>query len=97
MELSRECTIEPSEAIETADPVSEALCMPPDAPSLRASLPRRDRNGERRPGDTGVLWFVATNSAGIAWSGCDWWLYAASVDEALHRWLLGEGSSVPAA
>jgi hypothetical protein len=38
-----------------------------------------------------LLHFEATNRAGIAWSGRDWWLDAASVDGALHRWLQGEG------
>jgi hypothetical protein len=38
-----------------------------------------------------LLHFEATNRAGIAWSGGAWWLDAASVDEALLRWLQGEG------
>lgn len=92
MEPPKGCTVERIKEIEVRDLASDAL----GHAAGRTTHPGRAFHIVIVAADGGsemaeLLHFGATNRAGIAWSGRDWWLDAASVDEALLRWLQGEG------
>ena len=49
--------------------------------------------GSKSPEDVELLYFPTGGRAGVAWHGTTWWLDAASPDDALQRWVRGDGRS----
>jgi hypothetical protein len=97
MEPPKGCTVERIEEMEIGDLASDALSYaagrtPHRGRAFHILIAAADGDSETAE----LLHFEATNRAGIAWSGRDWWVDAASVTAALLRWLQGEGKLSPA-
>ena len=48
---------------------------------------------DKSPENVEVLYFPQGGRAGISWQGITWWLDAASPEDAVERWVRGDGRS----
>jgi hypothetical protein len=92
MEPPKGCTVERIEEMPIGDLASDPLSYaagrsPHPGSAFHILIAAADGGSEVAE----LLYFEATNRAGVAWSSRDWWLDAASGDEALLRWLQGAG------